>query len=262
MVMSSLSKLRETPSEKVHSKSLVTFLVKSQKFGRICLGCVDENKNWIRPIKPGGFSEKDIVTDKMEAIRLFDVVEMSFSGSYPIKHHKENQLFTSGSSIRFIENLNEQQRIALLLQIASPQVLHSFNSGEHLRDELSKLSKSLALFGPIKTFDLQYGVKFGSRPRIWILNPIDLQRRFAVTCTDIKFCSFINAKLASFSSPDGIISSSEIAEFKDKETFFVIGLTGDSLEENMEIKPRMFNGHYWPLVVSVLTVPEYSCERA
>lgn len=76
--------------------TLFTFLVKSEKYGNICLGCLDENKRWIRPIKPGGFVEKDIIIDNGKMLDIFDVVDIEFSSPIPIKHHIENMKFTSG----------------------------------------------------------------------------------------------------------------------------------------------------------------------
>ena len=57
--------LRGSAFEKSEERNmtLVTFLVKSEKLRRICLGCLDENKKWIRPIKPDGFTERDIKMD-------------------------------------------------------------------------------------------------------------------------------------------------------------------------------------------------------
>ena len=49
----------------VQEAKTVTFLVKSEKHRKICLACVDEDKLWIRPIKPGGFDEKDIIMNNV-----------------------------------------------------------------------------------------------------------------------------------------------------------------------------------------------------
>ena len=145
MAVDPLSKLEEAPSEKVHKESLVTFLVKSQKLGKICLGCVDKSNKWIRPIKPGRFSEMDIRMDNMKTIRLFDVVRMSFSGPFPINNHKENLLFASGTVIKFVKNLDEKERTTLLSQMANSRILQSVSSSEELFEELSSKSGSAGI---------------------------------------------------------------------------------------------------------------------
>jgi len=62
-------------------------LVKSRKHGKICLACLDENRRWIRPIKPGGFGETDVLMDNGKPIRLFDVVNLKLDTPCPIRHH-------------------------------------------------------------------------------------------------------------------------------------------------------------------------------
>ena len=66
---------------------------------------------------------------------------------------------------------------------------------------------------------------------------------------------------------DGTINSQDIPELKDRQTYFVIGLTGDSLDEDYKIKDGKYappgssiQPRYWPMVVSVLTVPYYCSE--
>lgn len=83
----------------------------------------------------------------------------------------------------------------------------------------------------------------------------------------LRFCKFIRNKLADYKGDDGIISSQDVAELKNKQIYFVIGLTGDSLDENNEIRDGKYappgssiQPRYWPMVVSVLTVPNYSGE--
>ncbi len=248
---------------------LVTFLVKSEKHGKICLAGVDENGRWVRPIKPGGFEERDIVMDNGKMITFFDVVDMKFSAPFPIKHHKENMLLTPGASIRFVRKLGESEQKSLLSRIANSRILDAVNSREELYDELSSnLGQSLVLAGPVDSFEIQCNIISGkTHPRIWVVRPNDKRRVFYITCTDIRFCKFIGNKLADYKGDDGIISSQDIAELKGKQTYFVIGLTGDSLDENNEIRDGKYpppgssiQPRYWPMVVSVLTVPNYSSE--
>jgi len=62
---------------------LYTFLVKSEKKQGICLGCLNENKKWVRPIKPGGFLEKDLIMDNGNTAEIFDMVDMEFGSPIP-----------------------------------------------------------------------------------------------------------------------------------------------------------------------------------
>ena len=101
----------------------VTLLVKSDKYGKICLGCLDEERNWIRPIKPGGFAETDIIMNNGNMIEIFDVVDMKFGSPFPIKHHTENMKFTLGTPINFVKRLNVTEQRVLLNEITDTQLL-------------------------------------------------------------------------------------------------------------------------------------------
>ena len=239
-----------------------TFLVKSDKYGKICLGCLDESKRWIRPIKPGGFMETDIIMDNGDIIEIFDVVDMKFSSPFPIKHHKENMKFTPGTQIKFVKKLSVTEQRALLKEVTNSQLLNNVKSKYELYDEIINLDRSLALVGPIASFDITYY----KHPRLWIIGKND--EEFDIPCTDLKFCAFIKSKSADFKNDiRGYLSSQDITELEGKQMYFVIGLTGDHLDENNEIKDgkyapegASYEPRYWPLVVSVLTIPSYSSE--
>lgn len=260
----------ETASErsKVEETRLVTFLVKSEKHGKICLACVDENRQWVRPIKPGGFDEKDIMMDNGKALQLFDVVNMKFGAPCPIRHQTENVLSSQDADIRFVKRLGEDERSVLLSEIANNRILNIVRSREELFDELAlNLTQSLVLVGPVNLFDIQCNtISDRSHPRIWIVREDDRQRIFPITCTDLRFCRFIGGRLDRFEGNDATISSQDVAELKNKQIYFVLGLTGDSLDEDNKIKdgkyapPGSPKPRYWPMVVSVLTVPDYSSE--
>jgi len=235
----------------------VTLLVKSDKYGKICLGCLDEKKKWIRPIKPGGFAETDIKMNNGNVIEIFDVVDMKFGSPFPIKHHTENMRFTLGTQIDFIKRLDLTEQRVLLKDIADTQLLKRAKSRFDLFDEIVSSERSLALIGPIASFDITYG----DHPRLWIFGRNN--REFDIPCTDIRFCEFIKSKSADFVNKP-FVRSQDIAELAGKQIYFVIGLTGDSLSENNEIEDGKFapaessiEPRYWPLVVSVLTIPNY-----
>jgi len=240
----------------------ITCLVKSDKYSKICLGCLDESKRWIRPTKPGGFTEADIMMDNGDIIDIFDVVDMKFSGPCPIKHHKENMKFTLGTQIKFVMNLSLTEQRNLLKGIADTGLLKKVKSNDELYDEIINSDRSLVLVGPIASFDITYG----KHPRLWIIGKNN--KEFGITCTDLKFCAFIKSKSADFKNDiRGYLSSQDIIELKGKQIYFVIGLTGDYLDENNEIKDgkyapagASYEPRYWPLVVSVLTIPSYSNE--
>jgi hypothetical protein len=252
---------------KVQKTKLVTFLAKSEKHGKICLACVDENGQWIRPIKPGGFDEKDILMDNGKLIQLFDVVDMKLGAPFPIKHHKENILTSPRADIKFVKRLGENEKNVLLSKIANSRILNTVSSRKELYNELvNNLNQSLVLAGPINVFDIQCNAINGKKhPKIWIVGENDKQPIFSVTCTDIEFCKFIRNKSTYLKENGGTINSQDIPELKGKPTYFVIGLTGDSLDEDNRIKDGKYappgssiQPRYWPLIVSVLTIPSYS----
>jgi len=240
--------------------TLCTLLVKSEKYGKICLGCLDESKRWLRPIKPGGFMETDIIMDNGDMMDIFDVVDMKFGSPFPIGHHTENMTFVSEGSIKFVKELSEAEKSALLQEVTNSQLFDNVESKYELYDEIINLGRSLVLVGPIASFDIGYE---DNHPRLWIVGKNN--REFDIPCTDLKFCAFIKSKLADFEKDLlPFISSRNIAELKGKQIYFVIGLTGDSLDENGEIRSGKYapagssiEPRYWPMVVGVLTVPTY-----
>jgi len=237
-----------------------TFLVKSEKYGKICLACLDESKRWIRPIKPGGFMETDIIMDNGDMIDIFDVVDMKFSSPFPIKHHTENMRFASEGSIKFVKKLSETEKSALLQEVTNSQLINSVKSKFELYDEIVNSGRSIVLVGPIGSFDIGYE---DNHPRLRIVGKNN--REFDIPCTDLKFCAFIKSKSGDFEKnllP--FVSSQNIAELKGKQIYFVIGLTGDSLDENGRIRSGKYapaessiEPRYWPMVIGVLTVPTY-----
>ncbi len=239
-----------------------TFLVKSEKFGGVCLACLNERKQWIRPIKPGGFLETDIIMDNGSMIDIFDVVDMKLSSPFPIKHHTENIKFEPGTQIKFVKKLNVTEQRTLLKQIADTQLLKKVESRYEVYDEIIKSERSLVLVGPIASFDITQD----KHPRLWVIGKND--KEFDIPCTDIKFCEFIKSKSADFKKSSFTwISSQNTSGLKGKQIYFVIGLTGDSLDENNKIKDGKYSPdtsiiepRYWPLVVSVLAVPNESNE--
>jgi hypothetical protein len=237
-----------------------TFLVKSEKYRKVCLACLDESKRWIRPIKPGGFTNTDIIMDNGDLIDIFDVVDMKFSSPFPINHHTENMKFASESSIKFVKKLGETEKSALLQEVTNSQLINSVESKFELYDEIVNSGRSIVLVGPIASFDIAYE---DNHPRLTIAGKNN--REFDIPCTDLKFCAFIKSKSADFEKNSlPFISSQNTAELKGKQTYFVIGLTGDSLDENGKIKSGKYapegssiEPRYWPMVVGVLTVPTY-----
>ena len=240
--------------------TLCTLLVKSEKYGKMCLGCLDESKRWIRPIKSGGFMETDIIMDNGDMMDIFDVVDMKFGSPFPIKHHTENMKFMSEGSLKFVKKLSETEKSALLQGVTNSQLLNNVESKYELYDEIINSGRSIVLAGPIASFDIGYK---GNRPRLWIVGKNN--REFDIPCTDLKFCAFIKSKLADFEKnllP--FISSQNIAELKGKQIYFVIGLTGDYLDENGEIRSGKYapagssiEPRYWPMIIGILTVPTY-----
>ncbi len=239
--------------------TLVTFLVKSEKYGKICLACLDESNQWIRPIKPGGFTGADIIMDNGAAVEIFDAVDVRFGAPCPIKHHTENIKFKPEGGIRFVRKLSETEKRALLAGVTDPRLITRIESKYELHDEIIKTGRSLALVGPIAPFNIQYA----NHPRLWIVGKNNSE--FDIPCTDLQFCAFIRSKSTDFEKKRNLVNSQEIVELKDKQIYLVIGLTGDSIDENGKIishkyapEGSLFAPRYWPLAISVLTVPDYS----
>ncbi len=239
----------------------VTILVKSEKYGGICLACLDESNRWIRPVKPGGFAEEDIKMDNGAVAEIFDVVDVDFGPPFPIKHHTENMRLAPEGSIKFVRKLSEMERSALLKQVTDSQLVDSVESKYELYDAIFSSGRSIVLVGPIASFDIEYE---GGHPRLRITGKNN--SKIDIPCTDLGFCAFIRSKSVDFerNSPYPI-NSQNIAELKDRKAYLVIGLTGDSVDEYGNIRNGKYappgsssEPRYWPMAIGVLTVPTYS----
>lgn len=201
--------------------------------------------------------ETDIIMDNGDIMDIFDVVDMKFDSAFPIKHHAENRKFRLGTQIRFIKKLNVTEQTEILKKTADTRLLRNVESKYELFDGIVNSGCSLVLVGPIASFDITQGM----HPRLWIIGKNS--KEFDIPCTDLEFCEFIRSKSADFeNSPFDWISSQNISGLKGRQIYFVIGLTGDFLDENNEIKDGRYSPdeteiepRYWPLVVSVLTIP-------
>jgi hypothetical protein len=221
---------------------------------------LDETKKWVRPIKPDdGFLEKEITMDNGEVVDIFDVVTMEFGDPIPIKHHVENMTFLPNKKIQFVKKLSDNEKSALLKEISDPRLLSAIETKYALYDAILKSGRSIAPLGPIVDFNIGYD----SHPKIYFTGKND--KKFSVPCTDIKFCAFIKTKSEDFRKNGFRMNSKEIPELKGKQTYFVIGLTGDHLDENANIVSGTYappdgsmEPRYWPMVVSVLIVPDYT----
>jgi hypothetical protein len=130
----------------------------------------------------------------------------------------------------------------MAFQDSSPDLLNRLIVNKTIKNELCTC------------LNILYNVN-DNHPRIEILR--QNEAKFHVTCPAIRFCKFIKNKLAKLQMTEGTISSQEIPELKNRKTYFVIGLTGDSVDENNQKVNGEWRGQYWPLFVSVLTVPNY-----
>ena len=144
----------------------VIILVISEKYGKNCLAGIGKDKNFIRPIKPGGFEDEDIIMDNDNRVDIFDVVDIEFCGPIPIKHHTENMKFKLKQKIKFVKSFNEPEQIAFLTENANDKIMKQMTNRFDLQDEIVGKGKSLALLGPIDTFDIQYNC--GNHPRLWV----------------------------------------------------------------------------------------------
>lgn len=238
-----------------------TLLVKSQKNHKLCLAFVDNNNTnrWIRPIRAGGFDEQDIVLDNGKPMEIFDVVDLDVKIGMlpsPIDRYKENIKYTTGASAKFVRKLNNIEKELLLSRIANKNLLTQVLSKDQLRDVMNReLNQSLILVGPLTQFGIE--LKRGeNHPRIWIIR--DNNYIFSLPCTDIQFCNFINSKIP-IDSPNynTLIDSNKFPELQNKQIYLVLGMTGDSLDENEQVIDGKWHDKYWPLTVSVISIPQY-----
>lgn len=235
------------------------FLVKSEKNRKNCLGCLNEEKKWVRPIKrDNGFLDEEVTMDNGAVIDLFDVVEMEFGNPIPIKHHVENMTFLPDKKMHFIRKLGNDERNSLLKEISNSNLLSQSETKYDLFELIIKSGRSIATLGPIDSFD----IGFDQHPKIYFKGKNE--HIFNIPCTDYKFCAFVQKKSAAFVKNGFKLNSSQIPELKGKPTYFVIGLTGDHLDEKGNIESGKYGPpdgsiapRYWPMVVSVLPLPDY-----
>jgi hypothetical protein len=192
-----------------------------------------------------------------ETMRVFDEVEVELGEPIPMKHHTENLEFPSGTIIKFVKKLAEEEQVKLLEEIKETDILNDLESKYELHEKIVSLGRSILLVGPIKEF----GVESGNHPHIWFTKHGNSS--FYLPCTDPEFSKFVKNKFDN-SGGTNYIKSWENNEMKEKQFYFVLGLTGDSLYENGKIRDGRYKpdgttmeARYWPMVISVLTIPNY-----
>jgi hypothetical protein len=235
-----------------------TYLVKSIKYGGYCICFYNsETKRWIRPIKPGSFIYDDLLMDNGEPMSILDVVDFKLGKPAPRKHHVENFDWFEGTKIKFVEKLSDKENSDFLNSLSDKHLLDKVESKYELYEMIAGSQRSVVLVGPIAEF----GIGYGNHPKIWFIK--DGETVFSLPCTDHEFCDFAQNMFEN-SGGKHYFNSSEVDELKDKEIYLVIGLTGDSIKENGEIRDGRFSpdeenipARYWPMVVSVITVPSY-----
>lgn len=213
--------------------------------GRICIAGIDENNQWVRPVKEVECLETRDIFDKMtnqviyENFNIVDIPLIKKRSNIP---HSEDYVLDASKYPKVIGTIPPEERESFLVKRCENDFFKGHS--EKINKLLEVSNRSLILVGPIK---INYVVLENDKtPRI----KFEIADVYAcdrtVPCTDLKFITLGRRILKDTNSQRIVLSSVQLADrIKTNKIFLSLGLS------------RIYKGNYHALIVGVYTIPEY-----
>lgn len=218
---------------------------------RICIAGINENGEWVRPVKeyPTHFEKIDIFgEDKLPIYKNFNIVEMDFTRKLEKPPHSEDYIVNENKRPKVIGNFPLQKREGFLISHTENNLFVNHES-EPVRKILKGANRSLVLVGPV---DIKYVIiELGKTPRIRFDIPKIYDCERSTPCTDLKFIALCNGVLKEKSNEKVILYSHELKKILKIESIFLALGLGRWYEEKKD---------YYDMVVGFHTSPDYQTE--
>lgn len=232
----------------------ITMLAVTKRFNGVCIAGVDNNKNWIRPVKSQELVLKDIQLKDGGYILSSNIYEFSFIRQAPHNYQTENYLIDNTKVISHVRKLTEEERKKLFSELAENSLVTS-NPDKNISDILKEKKRSLILLGPVNISLVSLKRENGmDTPRIvFKIDSVPVRRPFGkvdLPCTDLKFRAFAKQLLDQRGTNELRLVGQELKELlRFNEVYIEIGLIGEE-----------WKGAYWPMIIGVHTIPDYNQE--
>ncbi|MFH1773493.1 MAG: hypothetical protein ABH874_00835 [Methanobacteriota archaeon] len=197
---------------------------------KICCGGIDtENRRWVRPIRlpTNNLLISDVHQRSIEIFKLYNKVRFLAGRRISTPPHTEDFEVDWSYTPSLIEYIGGENRARMLREwCENPQ--HS------IKEYLVSRKRSLMLVRPDEIRSITINT-FEQKMHARIQFPIN-ERFYNLPCTDLKWRAYCRMR-----SRDEILR-----EIQNSETYFTIGLS------------RLFKDDYWPMLVGVHTIPDYT----
>ncbi len=227
-----------------------TILAVSRRDNGVCIAGVDENLNWLRPVKARILVLADIMLNDNMCISPSCVYDFSTGKADPSGYQKENYIIDENTRITHVKSLMDAERERLFSMLSENSMIAS-NPGLDMCTLLKVKNRSLIMLGPValdsvelrnEDEEVKARVDF-SVGGVSIKN----QNGRSLPCTDLRFLAFAKDFLEQMNAPYLRLNGAHVKRLLNTERFFiVVGLTAE-----------LWKGDYWPMAVAINTVPEY-----
>lgn len=198
-----------------------------------CIAGLDQSGKWIRPVK-NPLNHEDLLDEHGNLIYApFNIVDVPLLTNEPQSPHSEDWAIDTRKKATVLQTLTSSDLRKTFLDKHTENKILIGKEKEHLREILTKLNRSLILFGPVEIISISKD----KHPRVSFKIPeINYSSLRSIPCTDMRFVDFCS-KLSESEDPN--------TYFLNKEIYLSIGLS------------RLFKGDYWELIVGFHTIPDY-----
>jgi len=227
----------------------ITILAVTKREYGVCIAGVDENLNWVRPVKKRTLRLNDIKLGDNEYISNSCVYDILLRKDAPNGYQTENYLIDEKQPIKYLRKLDDVERDKLFSAKSENSLLTS-NTNTNILNLLKEKNESLILLGPVTIDSVSLSKDEDVHVRVdFSVGPIKIKNQHlkGLPCTDLKFLSFAKNILDQENTSYLRLSGEDIKNIlRVDNIFIVIGLTAEP-----------FQGDYWPMIIGVHTIPDY-----
>ncbi len=220
--------------------SRVTILAVTKMHNGICLAGVDRARTWVRPVQVPdyNFSKSALYERGKVVVEPYNEVEFHVRNRLDNSPQSEDQEIDPAYEPHLVGQLDDGQLTKLMTQLDEHDSVGHQRSRDGLMDWLTGLNRSLVLTRIDRVLSAYRGsTDYGRRPRRLSFRVGNSQ--FDLSCTDLRWRSVTRGDRDMEAL--NVLNSAQII-------YFALGLT------------RLFQGHYWPMVVGVHPIPRLAGE--
>ncbi|MBW2976247.1 hypothetical protein KY347_02265 [Candidatus Woesearchaeota archaeon] len=230
----------------------LTILAVTKRDYGVCIAGIGEKLSWVRPIKNRILVLDDIKLNRGVYLSNSCVYTVSAKKSGCKGHQSENYLIDEKEPISYLKKLGDAERNELFSKL-SENLLITSNPNQGVCKLLKEKNRSLILLGPVTIDAVELSQDDNIHARIdFSIGQIKIKNQNfkSLPCTDFKFLSFSKDILKEQNTSYLRLDGNDLRDLLKVEKFFIaLGLTAE-----------LYRGDYWPMVIGVHTIPDYTQE--